>query len=676
MNRIVCLGGLLLALLLLTPHRADAHEDKAHEERIARELRTISPEAEPLFSQANAALERGDLTGATALYERVRRLAPTFVHATRRQCHTESALAHTDQALRLCREALAQDPSPASRAALAAVLGAAAAPKNDEPTPNGAQQQEALALAKEAISAETSDFHVAQTACHVGLMFKEFSLMRSGLRVLSQVGPEELNTHLCRFYLEASERRWDAAEASLSKARERGLPRPAYQDLSQQLERARSPYLTLLRVPLRVGAAWIGAMLLLFGGGALLSHITLRAAGRGAVDARVTRQERTLRRGYALVLWLCSALFYVSIPLVALLVLAVAAAIILLFLAIGILPIKLLAIVVVVVLATLVAMLKGVFTRIKDDAPGTLLDLQEHPRLAALLQEVAARVGTRPVDRVYMQVGVELAVTERGGLFRQLRGHGERVLIIGAGLLEGLRLRPLRAMLAHEYGHFSNRDTAGGHLALAVRNALQRMVIHLALSGAAAFYNPAWLFVNAYLRVFLRISQGASRLQEVLADRFAVCAYGSAPFEEGLRHVIDRGVRFEVTTQAVLKEVVEGKKALRNLYEHRPASPLDGAELQRQVDEAVSSEPSVYDSHPSPLQRFASAHALATPGAEPAADDQDAAWSLFADRPGLERGLTAEVRDRLWSHHGVRLPEEDAPAEEAGTASGEVPPSP
>ena len=53
---------------------------------------------------------------------------------------------------------------------------------------------------------------------------------------------------------------------------------------------------------------------------------------------------------------------------------------------------------------------------------------------------------------------------------------------------------------------------------------------HAGVSGAAGWYNPAWLFVNGFFRVFLRVSQGASRLQEVMADRWAAFCYGSEAF--------------------------------------------------------------------------------------------------------------------------------------------------
>jgi hypothetical protein len=116
--------------------------------------------------------------------------------------------------------------------------------------------------------------------------------------------------------------------------------------------------------------------------------------------------------------------------------------------------------------------------------------------LRALLDEVAETIGTRPVDNVYLTPGTEVAVFERGGLWRQLQGNTERCLILGIGVLEGFQLGPLRAVLAHEYGHFQNRDTAGGGLALAVRRSLFTMAQGLAQGGAAALPSRGGIVVQ------------------------------------------------------------------------------------------------------------------------------------------------------------------------------------
>jgi hypothetical protein len=69
----------------------------------------------------------------------------------------------------------------------------------------------------------------------------------------------------------------------------------------------------------------------------------------------------------------------------------------------------------------------------------------------------------------------------------------------------------------------------------------------------SSYYTPVKNLTKArqkYFRVFLRITLGASRLQEILADRYAALAYGAQNFIEGLRNVIRQSVQFDfqVTT--------------------------------------------------------------------------------------------------------------------------------
>ncbi len=322
----------------------------------------------------------------------------------------------------------------------------------------------------------------------------------------------------------------------------------------------------------------------------------------------------------------------------------------------GHVPVKLAFLVGALTLATLWAILKSLLVRSVDEDPGERLDLSRYPKLRALLDDVAERVGTRPVDNVYLVPGTTVAVMERGGRgVLALAPKRERCLILGAGVLEGFRLGPLRAVLAHEYGHFSNRDTAGGGFALSVRRSLLTMAHNIARGGAAAWHNPAWLFVNGFYRVFLRISEGASRLQEVLADRWAALVYGSGAFERGLRHVIERTVRFNAHVQTTLKEVVESKKPLRNVYDFHPAAASPEKDLEEAVRASFEAPPSPYDSHPSPRDRVAWVRNLAASGSSASMDDDREAWSLFPDREAIEAAMTGVIRDNVLRQHGIAI---------------------
>jgi Zn-dependent protease with chaperone function len=317
-------------------------------------------------------------------------------------------------------------------------------------------------------------------------------------------------------------------------------------------------------------------------------------------------------------------------------------------LAAGEIPIKLLVLGAFVVFGSLWAIGKSLFVRAREPAPGDKLDLDENTKLRAALDEVASIIGTRSVDSVYMTPGAEVAVFERGGMLRQLRGHGERCLVVGAAVLEGLRVREFKSILAHEYGHFRNADTAGGGFALAVRRSLMTMAIHMARSGAATFVNPAWWFVHGFYSIFVRVSQGASRLQEVLADRWAAFAYGSDAFVAGLRHVIDRSVRFDAHLSATLNEVVPKKVALANVYAFVPSSPVPSAEIEDAVEKLMNRPALASDSHPRPADRIAWVTRLAAPARQDeSVNDSLEAWSLFADRAVLEERMTLVVRERV-----------------------------
>ena len=323
---------------------------------------------------------------------------------------------------------------------------------------------------------------------------------------------------------------------------------------------------------------------------------------------------------------------------------------------VGRIPIKLVLIIGLAVISTLVAIVRSLFIRGRDHDPGERIDLAAHPRLREVLDEVAGRIGTRPVDHVYLTPFTDIAVLERGGMAKQLRGSTERALVLGAGVLDGMKLRAFKGILAHEYGHFHNEDTAGGGFALAVRRSVLTMAIGLAERGQASSLNPAWWFVRGFHKVFLRISQGASRLQEVLADRWAAFAYGSAAFEEGMRHVVRRSLAFDAHADRTLAEVLEHKRALANLYRYTPEVQAADEDVEKAFEEAWNAAPSPYDSHPRPADRIAWVRALSAAGSSAAADDEDDAWTLFADRAAVEEQMTGVVRLRVADAMGVHLP--------------------
>lgn len=472
------------------------------------------------------------------------------------------------------------------------------------------------------------------------------------------VSPASARAHAVLAAAYATNGEYEAAQRALDTAHERGLPDGMYEDVASSISLQRSFVWIVLAVI--VGApvgAYVGTILFLLLAGWALSRLTLRAAARLPTETsgRAVGMAAWLRWTYRAVLWLCCAFYYASLPLIVIGMILLVVGVFLAFLAIGIVPIKLMFIVGLAALVTIGAILKSLFVRVRDEDPGPRLDVAAHPRFAALLEEVAARVRTRRVDSVFLTPGTEIAVTERGGFFRQLRRKTDRTLILGIGVLEGMSTQELKAILAHEHGHFRNEDTAGGSFALAARRSLMLMAIGLVQGGVASKLNPAWWFTLLFSKVFARISQGASRLQEVLADRWAAYAYGSDAFVSGLRHVIAASVRFDARAKATLQEVVDSRAPLANFYRYTPAQADDADAIERAIEEELTREPTAYDSHPAPRDRIAWVSALASSGE--GSPDPSEAWSVFTDREALERLLTAEIRHNLAVGFGVSIPD-------------------
>lgn len=649
----------VVVLTLGAPERAAAQTDAVRyfDESIARGLEARDSELARLWRAAARATYRDDGDEAAQLYERMLAIDPTCAPALWAYGGLEAERGDRARGIDLARQAVSADPSPGSLSALALIL----AP--DRKRASAAEISEAFELAKQASAqagaspgASLEALWAELALCKVALVAED--IQQAGWaagRLATLDGPEV--AFCIGGYLQASGQS-DSASDYLEKARALAKretaanraalaqegPDDASTSRAERSRREAGPRFTLLGLVKWTIGLWIGSLALLLVAGLVLGRSVLRTAEDLARRARGARGESGagLKRAYAAVLWMSCVYYYASIPLLALLTVTLGGGILYAMFSVGRVPIKLALIVLVVTCATVFSILKSLFVRRPDDAPGERLALTAHPRLRAVLEDVARRIETRPVDSVYLTPGTEVAVLERGGLGRQLRGRTERCLVLGLGVLDGMRIGPLKAVLAHEYGHFSNRDTAGGGFALSVRASLVTMAASLADSGAAAWYNPVWIFLNGYYRVFLRISQGASRLQEILADRWAVLSYGSKAFEDGLRHVVARAVRFDLAASQALAEMTR-TRTLANLY--APGSDVEPAEpeIERAIRAALSRKPSPYDSHPSPLERTRWARALGCRGAGAPAEDEQDAWTLFADPLAVQQAMTETV---------------------------------
>jgi len=386
----------------------------------------------------------------------------------------------------------------------------------------------------------------------------------------------------------------------------------------------------------------------LFVVGVILSKATMRTLQVSGVQAslQVSPAERRIRSIYRTVITILSLYFYISIPFVILSLFLVVGGAFYVFLAIGTIPIQLSVILAIMLIGSLFALARGLFLRIPDNPPGRPLRKIDAPELWVLVEDIARKLQVRPVDTIYINPGVNIAVNEKGGILQKMRGAGKRNLILGLGVLQGLTQGQLTAILAHEYGHFSNQDTAGGDLAYQVFTSVQQVAERLVRSRAAQIFNPVWLFLIAYQHVFLRVTLGASRLQEVLADRYAATTYGGRNFIEGLQGVIRHTILFPMQADNELRKSFELKQPVSNLYSLPPLPDNLKGEFEEQFDQAMNRATSQYDSHPAPHERIALIERLNVPDS-PFHDNPRPALDLFPNPEELQREMTNRIMESL-----------------------------
>jgi hypothetical protein len=286
-------------------------------------------------------------------------------------------------------------------------------------------------------------------------------------------------------------------------------------------------------------------------------------------------------------------------------------------------------------------MIRSLFIKIQEDDPGRSLKYEEAPGLWDLATTVAAAVGTRPVDEIRVTPGTDLAVYEKGSFRERSQDRAQRILIVGVGVLNDFPQSGFRAVLAHEFGHFSHRDTAGGDVALRVNADMMKFAHAMALSGQAVWWNIAFQFLRVYHFIFRRISHGATRLQEVLADRVAATKYGPAAFEEGLTHVVRKSFEFKNLAIQEINESSNSRRALQNLYELQATA---NSNLEKEVQESLNRDTTEDDTHPSPRDRFRFTSRIVH-SAEQSVTGQ--VWDLFKDKEALTLEMTRLVQSEV-----------------------------
>lgn len=305
-----------------------------------------------------------------------------------------------------------------------------------------------------------------------------------------------------------------------------------------------------------------------------------------------------------------------------------------------------------------VAILRGMYAflragRLGPVPHGVAITQQEQPELWEQVRAAAEVTGERPPDELYLVAEVNAGVAEQSRLLGLLPGR--RRMLLGLPLLAGMTVPRLRAVLAHEFGHYGHLGTRLGGVTMRGREAVLHTV-EVFREGSTALHHAIGALYIGYARMFLRTSQSVARHQELAADQIAARHAGREATAAALRAlpVLDAAYTHYLETYAsmgapfgVLPPVGEFHGGFRRLLAARTGERLTALCAGQRPP-----RPHPYDSHPPTDERIALIEELAADGRTDGSADEPAALTLLRDPDRVFAALEA----RTLTHEATRLP--------------------
>ncbi len=466
----------------------------------------------------------------------------------------------------------------------------------------------------------------------------------------------------------AAENRNSEARAQLQKARTLGvnpaliLPPNALNHIENTPDHPTGPrdwidwYLLTMKW---FGIVYVGLIVLMAASGAVLAFLT---RGTRALDllkqqpadglvreglvARVA-SENLLARLYGIALMLGLILFYIAIPFVIVGLLGGTGILLYYMFQASRISVRAVALVVIVGGLSAWAVFKSLFSKPATGGFGILKSPSQCPRLHDLLAEVAETVNTDRVDEVYLSPGAAIGVHQEGrgpfGMF----GVSKRVLTLGFCTLRFLTVGELKAILAHEYAHFSHSDTFYSRFIYQVHISISEAIFGMQGAGGIFSYaNPFYWFLWLYYKSYSLLSAGYSRSREFLADRMAASLFGPAQFGSALRKVSTDGALFEMTIYENISSLLQQQQQFVNMYDafaHFRNEQMTQEERDKLQTDLHAEQGSLFASHPTFNERIEAIAQLPDPDAK----DDRPALELFDEVRELEEELTKFLTDYM-----------------------------
>ncbi|MCB9680745.1 MAG: M48 family metalloprotease [Alphaproteobacteria bacterium] len=331
-----------------------------------------------------------------------------------------------------------------------------------------------------------------------------------------------------------------------------------------------------------------------------------------------------------------------------------------------------------------VFLIKGLFTR-QRHVEATRVEVTEadEPELFAFIHRIADDAHAPRPHRVFLTPDVNASVSYESsvlGLFLPMPKN----LTIGLGLVNNLSLDELTAVLAHEFGHFSQSSMRLGTWVYRANQVIVHMVnvrdwwdrnIDAWSRWDLRVSFPAWILklftwvlregLAALYETVNRAYLALSREMEFHADRVSVSITGSDSLVHALARLPFAEEAMSSATSALQTQFYLGR-ATDDLFAHQaaamawerrladdpslgatPARPMPPEPAFRVFTDRRVRPPAMWASHPPDVVREARAKAVYVPSELM----DDTAWVVFGRPDHWRRELT-----RLWYRHELEAP--------------------
>ena len=321
------------------------------------------------------------------------------------------------------------------------------------------------------------------------------------------------------------------------------------------------------------------------------------------------------------------------------------------------------------------------FTKHAGESTDIEISEADEPLLVAFVHRIAEEAGAPRPHRIFLSANVNAAVFYDLS-FRNLLLPTKKNLVLGLGLVNALSVDELKAVVAHEFGHFAQKTMAVGRYVYVAHQIVGHVVasrgwLDSVLAGISVIdIRVAWIgwimrllvwsirsILDTAFRILLLAHRALSREMEFQADLVSVSLAGSDSLVHGLSRLsaadgaFDRAANFTMGRLnedkrvadlfALQTEMLETVRRILDEPEHGnpPPVPTDGAAAHRVFEDEIAAPPRMWSTHPPNRDREENAKARYVPSPL----DPRSAWQLFADPAALRGQMTRNLIDRVTS---------------------------